>query len=613
MSTRIVMGPVLSFRGMKSGGRGKALWQVSALVMVPTGGGPVTLVRDGQASNAVLLASTPAGDVYRHDLSVTLGATERRVVYEVADAAAGLVWPQAQRWSFTVPASDVVPRLAYFSCNGFSDPKLMKELKAGASAVWADLVHNHDQTWRPADYVLDREQQWHETESHAHGWQRFHVGLAGGDQVYVDGIWSEMAELKDWTELEWGDQLRFKPSATLVNKIKAYYWSLYATRWAMDVPTQKQPDRHLGAGLAFATLPMVMMWDDHDILDGWGSYSARMQKAPLMQAMFAAAREAFWVCQLQMPLALLPTLSDQNPEGAKDPRFAPVDWAMVRKQDVLSPAFLDGQPAFNHQLQLGEVSIAVMDLRTERSQQQIMGSQSWSAWQSAWQALSGASHVLLMSSVPVAHPKMSLIEKPLSWFASDSVTDSNADDLNDHWSHDKHEDERKRLVRTLVALGEQKRCRVTLLSGDVHVAAWGMVGHNVLASNGQRVNQFTSSAIVHPSLSGFVQGLFLKMLNAASEKPQVIDAEHTVTMMTFPGASEPMMPARNWLALELDAKPRAEYGNARRLWASWRTEQPDGFRNHLVAVHPYRLASVPTPAPIPDEPVAAVAASKRDT
>lgn len=593
MSTRIVMGPVLSFRGVTGGDLPRPLWRVSAMLVVLSGEAPPILERDGQAvPAATLLARTPSGDVYRYDLSVTLDKAERRVAYGVQGAAADVFWPDAPRWSFTVPAKGYAPRLAYFSCNGFSDPKLIKELKAPANGVWKDLLFNHDKRLRPHDYVLDREQQWHEPLSHDKGVQRFHVALAGGDQVYSDAIWTDIPELKAWVELDWGEQIRYKPSATLLGKIKAYYWAQYVSRWTMDAPTQKQPDRHLNAGLGFAVLPTVMMWDDHDIFDGWGSYSARMQKSPLLDAMFRAAREAFWVYQLQMPLAVLPVLVDQNPVGARDPRWAPVNWSAIRQADALSPAFLDGQPGFNHQLDLGELAISVMDLRSERSQQQILGMDSWCAWQRTWEALPPATHWLVMSSVPVAHPKLSLAEKPLTWFASDSVTDSNADDLNDHWAHDRHEDERKRLIRTLVSLGERAACRITLLSGDVHVAAWGVAGRNVLASNGQRVNQLTSSAIVHPSLSGFVQGLFLRLLNSAAQKPQVLDAEHTITMMAFPGSSEPMMPARNWLSLELDEAVRPEFG-ARRLWASWRTEQPDQFGNHLMAVHPYKAANAP--------------------
>ena len=41
-----------------------------------------------------------------------------------------------------------------------------------------------------------------------------------------------------------------------------------------------------------------MMWDDHDIFDGWGSYSDEEQASPVFQTIFDAARAAFIKFQL---------------------------------------------------------------------------------------------------------------------------------------------------------------------------------------------------------------------------------------------------------------------------------------------------------------------------
>ena len=624
MSTSIVMGPVLSFRGLVPVSKKSALWKVSALIVVGTKEKPPTLVLPKEAKTVpapLLLAQTSAGDVYRYDLSVTLGPQERRVVYGVDGEKGDVLWPEAGKsgkaalcWSFSVPALGQVPRMAYFSCNGFSDPKLIKDLKAPAMAVWHDLLCNHDKTLRPKAYELDREQLWHEQVSHHQGVQRFHVALGGGDQVYMDGVWTALQSLNEWVELDASEQVGFVPDKPLKQDIQNYLWEQYALRWSM-VPSDKYKDQasaYLNAGLGFACLPTVMMWDDHDIFDGWGSYSCEKQKCPLMQAMFEAARKAFWVMQLQMPLALLPPLKPVKGVASKDPLYEAIDWAAVRKADALSPAFLDGQPGFSHQLPLGDVALSVMDLRTERSQKQILGQGTWSAWLRTWHSLQGPTHVLIMSSVPVVHPKLGIAEGVLDLTASDSVTSGLADDLNDHWSHDRHEDERKRLVRTLVSLGETLKTRVTLVSGDVHVAAWGFAGRNVLASNGQRVNQFTSTAIVHPGPTGLSGRLFLWYLNQASKSPQVLDSEHTIHMMLFPGTSDHVLPKRNWMALELDAQPRAEFGGKPRLWATWRSEQDGGeFSNHLVAVHPYKPASPGAPLLPVDAGVAMNTRAKR--
>lgn len=191
-----------------------------------------------------------------------------------------------------------------------------------------------------------------------------------------------------------------------------------------------------------------------------------------------------------------------------------------------------------------------------------------------------------MSSVPVAHPKLSLAEGLLDTFGQDHVLDSNADDLKDHWSHDDHEGERKRLLETLTQAAERYMLRVSIVSGDVHVAAWGSAYRRDIppTSNWAQIQQFTSSAIVHPSLVGVAERLFLFMLNSTASKVQSIDVQHSVEMMLFPGYNKYVMPARNWLALELDMGVGDQ--NGCKLWVTWRCETEASFSNHLQVVQP---------------------------
>ena len=68
-------------------------------------------------------------------------------------------------------------------------------------------------------------------------------------------------------------------SATLAAAVNRFYFELYCKRWA-------QPQ--LAAMLA--SVPTIMMWDDHDIFDGWGSHPPARQRSPVFQGIFAAAR-----------------------------------------------------------------------------------------------------------------------------------------------------------------------------------------------------------------------------------------------------------------------------------------------------------------------------------
>jgi hypothetical protein len=80
-----------------------------------------------------------------------------------------------------------------------------------------------------------------------------------------------------------------------------------------------------------------------------------------------------------------------------------------------------------------------------------------------------------MSSLTVVYPKLPLAEGRPDIFGHDHVTGSNADDLRDHWAHDDHEPERKRLLESLTRLAERQKVRVFIVSGDVQVAAWATV------------------------------------------------------------------------------------------------------------------------------------------
>ncbi len=589
------VGPVLSFRGTGA----DDVWQVTALIGVPLNTPPPALHLDGRpVADPVELLTHGGQTVLRYDLSCRQGADERLVTYGVA--------PDGPEWQFTVPGRDYAPRMAFVSCNGFSDPKVMRQLSRPQDAVWTDLVLNHDAGLRPAGYRLDREQLWHQQKIHDHGLQRFHLMLMGGDQIYFDSIWEDLPALKRWVSLSSDEQIRFPVTRTLERQIADYYLGRYAERWLPDGRARWGSGTVNGdAADAMARIPTIMMWDDHDIFDGWGSYSPTMQASALFQTLFRHARRAFWVFQMQHRLDDLPELAppSRGDLTTDTPFFAPVAWSALRASDPLLLPILDDQPGFTSTHHLGPVSLVVADLRTERARTQILSQTTWSALQ-GWLATirsdgrpahpgQRCQHLIIMSSVPVMHPKLSLAEGFLDTFGQDHVQNGNADDLRDHWSHGDHEGERTRLLHALLQIAAQRRLRASFVSGDVHVAAWGSAYRRDVPpdANWAQIQQFTSSAVVHPAPTGMMERLFLAMLNNAASKRQSIDIQHSIEMMLFPGHDRYVMPARNWLALELDTAH--DNPNGCRLWASWRCETATGFSNHLQAVQPAEQITAP--------------------
>jgi len=584
----LLIGPVLSFRGIGPDGS----WRVTALVGLKEAAKIPVFKVDGRPCGKPRELLVFGGDRYlRYDLSCKINKQERTVSYGVED---GL------QWRMTIPGQGDAPRMAYVSCNGFSDPAVMRKLIRKSDAVWEDLLYSHDRELRlrqgeGATKLLDKEQLWHEQRIHDLGLQRFHLLLMGGDQIYFDSMWEEIPQMKEWVALPRAEQLTFKVSAALERRIEAYYFTLYKKRWLPKERAAWSAQKpSLDAAAAMACVPTIMMWDDHDIFDGWGSYSCEMQQSPLFQILFKHARRAFWLFQMQHAVADLPELEDVTPPGfsMQDPMLKPIAWSAVLAKDPAALPLLDKQPGFTSVYSVGPVSLIAADLRTERSRTQILSEPTWGAIKNWLTTVHGAKrgakpahsckHLLFMSSVPVVHPKLSLAELFLDNFGQDHVTDSSADDLKDHWAHDDHDGERKRLLEVLTTAAKEQYVRVSLVSGDVHVAAWGTAYRKDLPAieTWSQIHQFTASAVVHPSLMGVMERLFLGWLNTSARNPQTIDVQYVAEMMTFPSHDRPIMAARNWLALEVDSGD----DQGRKLWGTWRCETETGFSNHLVAV-----------------------------
>ena len=118
---KLILGPVLSYRG----GGADGAWRVSALVGVDDKTGVPSLNLDGRAVKPpVLLLQYGGRSYFRYDLTCKQGQEERRVDYHLEGIDG--------QWSFTVPGKGHAPRMAYVSCNGFSDPSGIRKLIFGA-------------------------------------------------------------------------------------------------------------------------------------------------------------------------------------------------------------------------------------------------------------------------------------------------------------------------------------------------------------------------------------------------------------------------------------------------------------------------------------------------
>lgn len=494
---KILMGPILSLRFADP-----SRWYVSALVVTTEKAAPLLAVECvGESSRCPMEAAAEElwlhGEhvVYRYDMEIQRDANHAtRVEYQFS----GMPRP----WSFHVPAAGGKPRMAFVSCNGFSSASDMKKVK-DKNCLWTHMAALHRK-------------------------DPYNVLIMGGDQVYADQIWEGCPAIKSWVETPLKKRQQHQFSPAMADQVKQFYFDLYRDRW-------HQPE----VEDMLSSVPTVMMWDDHDIFDGWGSYNPETQNCAVYKGIFDIARNHFAVFQQQV-----------NPRATED-----------------HPGKIAGQGTFTLTLDLGDYAILAIDARSERTQSRVLARETWDAiwgWTDQLRERKvdvRPKHLLIVIAVPVLHADFGLFETLMGWIPGEQELE---DDVRDHWQSPGHRKERLRLIHRLLDLMDSGKIRVTILSGDVHVACLGVIKSERSGMPGARssvINQLTSSGIVHPAPPKLLGYLLEKL----SDIPEPIDRGIEGAMLAFPSKRKKFVLARNFLSLEPDERDD-------RLWANWYVE-----------------------------------------
>lgn len=401
-------GPVLFARGAD-----RALCRLSALLAVAGGAAPPALRIAGEPDLAPSrLADLFGRTLWRYDFALPARAD---AAYELG----GTVYPVAADLS-----SDT--RIAFVSCNGQEKGDGDRDL------------HERDAMWQR----LGAE----------HAARPFSLLLQGGDQLYADEILNSHPETTRWFKLP----MRRKGSVVFTDEMREAARRYLAGRY---LALMAQP----AIGHILSRVPSLMMWDDHDIIDGWGSHPLRMLDSPVGKGIFQVSREMFALFQLgaraDTPPALCPDAAGRNyTYAARFPGFS-----------VLAP-----------------------DLRSERRPTVVMGEVGWSAHERTLAETPPDDRIILVSSVPALGPRLSLVELAIDWFPKAQKYE---DDLRDQWQSRAHREEWKRFLLGLEAWMVKHKSPVTLLSGEIHLATRG----EMTLSDGSVMHQLVASGIAHPT------------------------------------------------------------------------------------------------------------------
>ncbi|MGU5715944.1 alkaline phosphatase D family protein [Aeromonas taiwanensis] len=491
--TRLVMGPLLGL---------EAETAYSVCFMTEPGCQSAGVRINGELLAASKQADTPKGGFWRLIWQASpKSKTGTPVDYEIlldnkpAHDQAGY-----DKWQFHLPGKKEQVRIGYASCNGFSDFKLLTSTPA-PYAMWDKLAAEHK----------------------AHP---FSLLLMGGDQVYADSLWTSVPTLKAWNELDREEKVKRKATRTMVEQLDRFYCELYCKQWS-------RPE----VAFMLARVPSAMMWDDHDIFDGWGSYPEDLQRCEVYQAIYAAATKYFRLFQLR---------SEAN------------------------GALLD-KGLNHHSWRLGfrGYQILALDNRANRTLTRVMSPSQWDQINAALAACDSG-HLLVMAGVPVVYRDFSFTEAALD---ATPWEEELTDDLKDHWRAKDHQGERARLIMRLLDNARQRRqkepgCKTLILSGDVHVGCLGVIQDK--REGGVNVHQLVSSGIVHPCPTQFQWMGILAMTN---DDPEYLDENRLIRAELLKPFGAPLyLRTRNFATLLM--------GSDDKLWANWHCE------NGLAASYP---------------------------
>ncbi len=289
---------------------------------------------------------------------------------------------------------------------------------------------------------------------------RFIIG--GGDQVYVDGI----KTLSIWKYLN--KKMR-KENGTLFpssEDMVSWYRDIYHGYWGF--PSVKK---------VFSSFPTYMIWDDHELGDGFGSYYNNLEGVN----------------------KLLPDLKEKNltlEDGLelKKRMFEAGEQVYIEYQHTHNPDTPDNQYdyCFYHQ----NCGFYFLDGRgkrdVNRKEYRVLGKPQmnrFKKWLESEETLK-KEFLFIISAVPVLHLKPAIANMDDSWIAKMADLE---DDLRDSWEHKLHNKERKELMKSIFKATSNGGPKISILSGDVHTSAVFKISN----SNDDVIYQLTSSSITY--------------------------------------------------------------------------------------------------------------------
>ena len=438
---------------------------------------PITTESDTETKvKGVKLYADLQNVFWRFRIMVHMQETETHWKYEIPGLRFSPKTKKTDKQSFFVPARSQSMRVMFHSCNGFSVGT--DEAAWSGPALWNDVVRVHKE--RP-----------------------FHVMVGGGDQIYNDGI-RVSGPLQRWASMRNPKKRRdFKFPETLRKDCDAYYVANYI-RWYSTEPFAS----------ANGQIPQLNIWDDHDIIDGFGSYVSDFMKCDVFRGIGGTAYKYYMLFQhhLPPPVSTYTTDAPQTMEAGvngvgEDPEQMKDTFVLQGQEE--EPCYINGpkpgpyvaEHSRSIYARLGaRMAFFGIDARTERTRHQVNYPETYAIifdrlrreLAAAAASSNPVQHLIVLLGIPIAYPRLTWLENilrspligPIKFLNKrfglagglfnhfDGSVDL-LDDLDDHYTARTHKKERLGLVLELQKLAAEFSVRISILGGDVHLAACG--------------------------------------------------------------------------------------------------------------------------------------------
>ena len=303
--------------------------------------------------------------------------------------------------------------------------------------------------------------------------------IGGGDQVYADG--NDGMSIWKWLK-------RVRRKSPTNKDMVSWYRDIYRGYWGF--PSLQK---------VFAGYPTYMIWDDHEIMDGWGSYTKK---------------------ELSQQLDTLFRIEDVEANVALAKRMKKAATKVYDEyQHSHNP--VTGDNVFDYPFEACGCDFYTLDMRHNKSVKedsedgsgQILGEaqhERLAAWAEKVKNAGKPGPIFVVSSVPTVHLKDFVLN-----LADWAAVFGGRDDVRDHWEHDINRDEYKKLMTLLFECSHDSGRPLVILSGDVHVGAIFSLHH--AKYDKARVFQVTSSGITYNRLSALKRKALGKAVKQSGE------------------------------------------------------------------------------------------------